>query len=585
VGRLSNLGQRWHQVFNSTSLDRLFLAIQTWLFGLLAVGAVGNAAIGISQGLGIGQALADLGNTMAWWLAIAAAIAVLWYVVVKGANLDLWWYYYVWILRLFPLLTRWVQHGGAIRRGIARAWFTQYSNVERQRLEDIKESLESAGAAKRPVFVRREHLMRKNYWPDWEFAIITIFDEKVKVCSLRGGAATHWQLELDLREESFGIYSNAGKRFLHAKFGASNALAGARTRAQTCHEQLLAKKAPMSFTWGGHQQPVPLRWASGGFLPMVRYQNRYWSMLLFRSILPVGWNVPNGASETKEEYKDLNRLIIREFSEEVILLDRRPEPGGNVTQIPFCCKVFHPGGSPTVEYFSPDFAAQHRRLRYEHDNVSIKMEPGCRRQIEPLRTPFVAKVTHHLPNLKEPRTTECHDVVFSLNPGEFGIEAIWLCTFSLDDGEYLVDGEVGAGYNMLIRSPVLLLDIEFLRNVYELSGSLGCLVTGDAESPDCKRLPVVPRQHYVLFDADIELRQRRLKQLEDRLRTCRSTRGRAVLKRERNMIREWLEQYACTFRKAAEQGGCLDHEALRTLCPVTWKTLELFFAHSIKLPK
>jgi len=279
-------------------------------------------------------------------------------------------------------------------------------------------------------------------------------------------------------------------------------------------------------------------------------------------------------------------LIIREFSEEVILLSGTPDHNGAVTQIPFCCNVRCPQGGPTVEYFDPVFAAAHIRLRYEHDEVVIKRGEG-RRLIEPLTTPFVVEVTHHLPNLKELEKTECHNVIFSLNPGEFGIEAIWLCTFSLANGEYLLDGELDAGHNMLIRSPVMLLDVEFLREEFNWpspGASLGELLIDNGVSPECKKLREVPSEHYVLFDADVKFRRYRLEQLNARLETRRlSTRDQTLLRRERDMIVQWLNQYEVAFQQAA--AGCgLANEALRTLCPVTWKTLELFFAHGIKFP-
>jgi len=65
----------------------------------------------------------------------------------------------------------------------------------------------------------------------------------------------------------------------------------------------------------------PLRYANGGVLPVVRLDGRDYFWLFYRDIFPIGWNIANGASDTTAEMLDPNRIVLREFGEEVIVAD------------------------------------------------------------------------------------------------------------------------------------------------------------------------------------------------------------------------------------------------------------------------
>jgi hypothetical protein len=65
----------------------------------------------------------------------------------------------------------------------------------------------------------------------------------------------------------------------------------------------------------------PLRYANGGVLPVVRLDGRDYFWLFYRDIFPVGWNIANGASDNTGEMLDPNRIVLREFGEEVIVAD------------------------------------------------------------------------------------------------------------------------------------------------------------------------------------------------------------------------------------------------------------------------
>jgi hypothetical protein len=226
----------------------------------------------------------------------------------------------------------------------------------------------------------------------------------------------------------------------------------------------------------------------------------------------VGWNVANGASETKEEYKNLHSLMVREFSEELILLDREPQiddparVGQKVFR--FSDQLF--GVLPDEikdRIRSKEFIERHAHLRNFHDNLFIDYNEGP--ILEPIRTPFEIQVSYHSKNSQETHTRTIEDVIFSVNPLEFGIESISLYAFEMDDEDYPIQGEIWEVADCPLREPVLLLSCDYVQEVFEKNG--GTLGEHVMKSPylDCKILEKIPKDKYHIFDKDIEFRKRR----------------------------------------------------------------------------
>jgi hypothetical protein len=559
---LNGINSRLHEV--RSWLGSPCWAVQKIWFSIFVIQAIVQFVLEIAAGGNIGNAVSAVLAALKWWVIIAGVTAVLCMVANKLWNLDLWIYYNIWIEKLAPSICRYQPPSA------------------RQRILDINRSRDFSPNKKTPTFVKREHLMRRRFWPYWTFSIVTILDpRKIKQQTIVRNGDTTWLLDVDLRNESFGIYSTEGKRFLESRYAEAVRTEQMQNLSSGFHEFMLPLTPPgSSMTWGEVGAVIPLRWASGGFLPIVYHKGRHWALLFLRDIFPVGLNVANGASEGKDEYKNVHRLIGREFSEETILLSACPRPGGAVSWTTFGAFSFAPGiGLPMASFINKDFAMKQARLRYEHDGIELVPSPKAERRISPIQTPFVVRTTYHTPDLKASETKEIRNVVYSLNPAEFGIEIIWLCTFNLYEGEYLIDGEYHLGREVLIRRPVILVDMEFLRQVYDQHQTLGDLSSKD-ETFGGKVLPLIPKEHSIVFDVDVELRHHRLCEIEEQL----GSRGlpkarRRILVWEQDRIRSWLSEYEETVKLARDKG--LRHEHLRTLCPVTWKTLEMVFAHSI----
>jgi hypothetical protein len=433
----------------------------------------------------------------------------------------------------------------------------------------------------KPVFIRRDHLMAKNFWPNWAFSIVFLFND-LRITRRQDDVnnGDKFRLEVDLRDQSYGIYNNAGKMFMANKFLNEEKNNRYITKAKEIENFLKGKKLGNELEINAMN--TPLRWASGGVLPIAYWKKNYWYVLFFRGITPpVGWNVANGASETKEEYKNLGNLMVREFSEELILLDREPQidDPSPVTQkvFSFSGQIFD--GLPDKNkdrIRSKEFIEKHSNLRKNHDSLFIGYEEGPR--LEPIRTPFEIQVTYHSKNSKESHTKKIEDVIFSVNPLEFGIECISLHAFKMDDDDYPIYGEIWEVADCLLREPVLLLSCDYVQEVFEKNG--GTLGEHIMEPPclDCKILDKIPKDKYYIFDKDIEFRKRRKERIiKDEIRTQEA-------KVELELHEHWLESCESLFKDLQKDKCDIEknkHGAASVLCPVTWKTLELVCKYNI----
>ena len=65
------------------------------------------------------------------------------------------------------------------------------------------------------------------------------------------------------------------------------------------------------------------RHANGGALPIVRLGRREYYCFFYRDIFPVGWNIANGGSDSRDELIDPGETIERELREELLIWDVR----------------------------------------------------------------------------------------------------------------------------------------------------------------------------------------------------------------------------------------------------------------------
>lgn len=496
------------------------------------------------------------------WTVIAFVFSFSFYLGSLRFNIDLHLYYGIWLRRI-------------------KKRFHRLSERE----EDIVESFEffmpedSRWKHKRPCFIEREDLSRKSFWRNWSFSIVTLFENnKVRQQVFQDGTRRRWALYVDLTNESYGIYSNDGKRFLRQRFLERNEEAPVEVerRSHLINDSMQPTR-PRNWGWNDSGCQIPIRWASGGFMPIVRYKEEYWVLVSFRDINPVGLNLANGASETKEEYKDPRALVGREFCEEVVVLSGTPAKAAELTQRDF--EAQH----QLAKFLSPKFAQQHAELRRANDGFTITRVRTPTRRVRFLETPFQVHITFHGPNMEHTHEI-LEDVVYTINPAEFGVEVMELAVFSMEEEEYVIEGEYDPSRKVLIRQLPILLKLSHLSEVFVKNGSLGMLQSAGA-SIDGKLMNEIPSEHCVIFDADVTLRESRRRNIcQDLAGTNLDGNRRSNLEWELERIDKWLERWGEAATRAKRDGLRGNQEPskeLRTLCPVTWKTLELAFAHRL----
>lgn len=490
------------------------------------------------------------------WIVAMLLVALGWWLASLRFCLDLRLYYLVW-LRVRS------------RRSLSL------------REEDIVDSFEGG---KRPKFILARDLMRKHFWPRWVFAVTTLFGQAAVTQDTdidEDDDRTCWKLSIDLAEAHYGIYSNQGKDFLQRRFlqRGPEPAADLRNTSHALQSFMSPDQVPgKHWAWNDAGPILPIRWASGGFLPIVHYLNDYWVLLFFRDRKPVGLNVPNGASEDLAELKDIRLLMMREFSEEVVVLTGPPAKGAETLQV-----VFQEEGE-YKRFEHPEFARKQICLRKSADDLRIALRRERPRKVHLIPTPFKIETRWHDPVSGSIVRDSKGWVVYTVNPAECGIESMQLCWFDLYDEEYLLDGEYDISRFVLIRRPPVLLRLRYLRGIFEKEHSLGrWLDSGD--SIDGKLLDDVPAEHCKIFDKDVEIRKERKKAIEAQLKDRISRRERENLEWElKEIVKDWLENYerpVLGSRTHGLQGNGVRARELRTMCPVTWKTLELAFEHNL----
>lgn len=221
---------------------------------------------------------------------------------------------------------------------------------------------------------------------------------------------------------------------------------------------------------------LPLRWSSGGAVSVVSWRGRKYVPLFFRDIPPYGWNISLGASERffdnngncsenigerlEEELTSPWKLQLREFLEETLVLERKPEGGSVMYWRNF---EFPPNlviQEPLLK--AKNLSEQHIQLRCANDGIQIKKSPKDLMVSVPNSSNLFLNVI--------PSTENCNgqngawNVLIAINPMELGVEVVNVFEYNLDDSNYILDGEIYQIGNKptMVRMPVALISLEYL---------------------------------------------------------------------------------------------------------------------------
>lgn len=420
-----------------------------------------------------------------------------------------------------------------------------------------QEWLESSGDPDEfPLVVPKSEVLRSTSWPRWQQAQLVLEP---------GGLTLDWdgqagKLEVDLTAAQSGIYSQQGKRFLADEYMGTSAQRRRGLGAGRMIQQTLLGGRARRIDCVGKSMAPALRWASGGYMPIVRWMDQDMVLLFFRDIPPIGWNIANGGSESRDEWFDLAQLASREAHEEIVILKPGLDGLSDATrQRPQLTSKGTPVGRLEVV---------HRDLRRSLDGTEWYTP----------ETPLSSKLIDGPIDVcvsEGADSRQTNGAFLSVNPAELGAEVSFVGRFSLEDDWRVLDGETrsvewnGKTHQALVRRPVGLFSLSYFRRVFNASGD-GCGNPGELGVPlrssgrqlDCRRLPPPKSDEYHVFPDDIERR-----------RTLSDTNPRKW--REE---RKWIDSWGTVFERALE--GQFEAE-ISVMVPAAYRLIEQLITRGV----
>ncbi|MEO0403248.1 MAG: hypothetical protein AAF193_00105 [Bacteroidota bacterium] len=163
-----------------------------------------------------------------------------------------------------------------------------------------------------PLVVPLQFAADRKFWKNWAFCS-AILNEPLKMQKIN----SRFRLHVGMHDELLAIYNNAGKEFLNQVYLSEEKLNKDEIRSKELNAFLNGENDKSEHTIDS----LPLRWASGGVLPLVSFKHPKhskttdWVLLFYRDLNPTAWTIPLGGSHNIEELSHLTKLLFREFSE------------------------------------------------------------------------------------------------------------------------------------------------------------------------------------------------------------------------------------------------------------------------------
>ncbi len=341
-------------------------------------------------------------------------------------------------------------------------------------------------------------------------------------------------VRLNRRHTTDAIYTGAARRKLRdLSFDTPEVVQWAQQADEEIHEFLRGKH---KYDLELPLDKCPLRWASGGVFPVVSYRGRSWTSFFFRDIWPEGWNLSLGASEPTDNLQDPWSFLWREFLEELLVLRTAPEDLAEQA-IERRRPIFADNPDLRLPARSAQaFSADHIKLRAACDGMRLPVSEDHPLRLDTHPTDTILEISGTL------GASLFSNVFFvTINPRELGIEIVVPVSYSLDDNDYLLDGEIlkpEGGEEELVRMPVALISHEYLRRSF---GDLDRPLQYDDENQASVIGADLNADDIVIFDWDVRRR----------LAIANGTSGRGT---ELERCQRWRERFGLAFQNAQETG-------------------------------
>lgn len=447
----------------------------------------------------------------------------------------------------------------------------------------------------RPLIIEGRHVHDEDALPGWDLAALLLF---TPITFGRDPKTRRPTLDVDITGHHEAIYDNRGKRFMADHYYGGDHPPFERLSKFSDDIHSLQMRPPANarpLSWPLRKLPLPLRWSSGGFLPIVIREDedgrrRRYFALFFRDIAPIGWNIANGASETPDERHDLRLLAAREAAEELVVLGFEPDLDQVNQSVPTRPLAPRENQDLVLDVIQK-LTRVHREERERLDDICLKPDTSDPKPVDEVSGPADVRVHYEMDGVNRKVTTK--NVYITVNPLEFGIEVTQVGIFRLEPGEYLIDGETYMNRtpkkHVLVRRPVALFDVDWFEEALRttdgksydfppLPEAHGAAKHAQVKSyAGCRRIPVPPPEHFELYDYDVKKRRQLVNEARD------SDDSTAIESLETEA--KWLEHdgWEKVFRAArayadAEPNSSFP-EPLRYICSAAWKAMCMYFQH------
>ena len=193
--------------------------------------------------------------------------------------------------------------------------------------------------------------------------------------------------------------------------------------------------------YGFNDPAFAFRYASGGTLPIVEMNGVEYFCFFYRDIHPIGWNIANGACDTRDELLNPFLAVDRELREELLIADFVKEQ-----RYVFAADI---GKSPDRPVF------RLARAFWKRKHPSKDVSTLDQHAIVPKWFDGPDSLRVELGNDPPSRVNGCY---VNINAEDFGIEIDRVAKIAVSDTAVFCDGEVDG--DQLVNSPVGLFEVE-----------------------------------------------------------------------------------------------------------------------------
>ncbi|MCX5893319.1 MAG: toll/interleukin-1 receptor domain-containing protein [Deltaproteobacteria bacterium] len=187
------------------------------------------------------------------------------------------------------------------------------------------------------------------------------------------------------------------------------------------------------------------RYASGGTLPILKIGDQKFFCLFYRDVFPVGWNIANGATDSRRELLNPLEAIERELREELIIINPQKK----------LWYVF-----PDVYGLPPDrpeFEVARRLWKEKFGEPNFHKLEKSPQSVTWLTGPDILSLIFN--NQPQPPQTGFY---LNINALDFGIEFDKVAEIEVDEDDIICDGELIK--DSLLNRPVGLFEINRLQS-------------------------------------------------------------------------------------------------------------------------